>query len=494
MSRIGGVLDRLLPATLAGRILLVLAAGALALGGTLGTAFLYLNARSALLSDAYALGIDIAAVVRQAEAVAPDDPAALRPGRPGLVVRLDPMPADGFLFGRPAQNLPVPAALADFRAPDAVRVHLAAGSLAAVARGELMAAETTARYFAVLSREVARLGVEAVLELVLPDGARLMISAPGIWSARTRPSAVVLGGLALIGVLVAVFAAAARGLALPFSELATAIGRDSDTRETAPAPVAGPVEARAVAAAYNALRDRIAAVLAERTRMLAAISHDLRTPSTRLRLRAEFVEEEELRAAMLADLDEMDLLLAESLALLGDSVQREPERIVDFESLIESIADDYADLGRPVMFCAPPPLTFRPVQTVFGMPSDQDEVFFDRRRILVLCRAHGLRRALTNLIENALTYGRRARIHLDATAEMVEIRVEDDGLGIPETEWDNVFLPFYRLEASRARSTGGSGLGLAIVRSVVDAHGGRILLANRPEGGLEVTIRLPRAG
>ncbi|MGH2340103.1 ATP-binding protein [Segnochrobactraceae bacterium EtOH-i3] len=494
MSRLGRLADRLLPATLAGRILLMLAAGALALGGSLGTAFFYMNTRAALLSDAYALGIDIAAAVRLAGRGGPDDAAAHPIAPAGLVVRMVPGPLEEFLFARPAQNLPVPEAVAELRGAEAVRVHLAAGSLAQAARTELLEAGTLARYFAVLSREVARLGVAAVLEVTLPDGARLMISAPGLWAERWRPSVVVLAGLIAAGLLVAVFAAGARALARPFADLAAAIARADEARPEAPLPVEGPVEARALASAHNALRDRISAVLAERTRMLAAISHDLRTPSTRLRLRAEFVEDGELQAAMLADLDEMDLLLAESLALLGDSVQREPERLVDFESLIEAIADDYADLGRPVMFCAPPPLTFRPVQTVFGTPADQDEVFFDRRRILVLCRAQGMKRAITNLIENALAYGRRARLHLDASAEMVEVRVEDEGPGIPEAEFANVLLPFYRLEASRARSTGGSGLGLAIVKSVVDAHGGRILLANRPEGGLEVTIRLPRAG
>lgn len=493
MNGLRRLLAGLLPAILSGRILLVLALGALALGGVLGAGFLYLNTRTALLSDAYAAGIDIAAAVRRADRqIAAGEPGSVT--APGLELTAIGGSDDAFLFTRPPQNLPLPRAPAVLPGLAAVRVHLEAGSLAAVARAELQEAETPARYFAVLAREIARLGVPAVVELVRPDGVRLRIALPDLWSARTRPSAVVLAGLVLAGALVAVFAMAARALARPFADLAAAIGGAHERQAEEPVPVVGPVEAQALASAYNALRDRIAAVLSERTRMLAAISHDLRTPSTRLRLRAEFVEDEELRTAMLVDLDEMDLLLAESLALLGDTVQAEPEKLVDFESLIESIADDYADLGRPVMFCAPPPLTFRPVQTVFGTPSDQEEVFFDRRRILVRCRAHGLRRAVTNLIENALTYGRRARIHLDATAETVEIRVEDDGPGIPEAEWENVLLPFYRLEASRARSTGGSGLGLAIVKSVVDAHGGRILLANRPEGGLEVTIRLPRAG
>lgn len=281
-------------------------------------------------------------------------------------------------------------------------------------------------------------------------------------------------------------------LVAPLAELAVAIERRGAEAREPPLPERGPLEARSMAAAFNRLRERNAALLADQTRMLAAVSHDLRTPATRLRLRVEFVREDsELQRLMLRDLDEMDALLAEAMAFLAHDVREEPRKLVDVGALLQAVCDDYADLGRPVGYAEPPPLRFRSVPTLFSA-AGQELSFDAERRVRLHCRPNALRRAVNNLIDNALKYGHRADVQLDADAQRVRIGVLDRGPGIPDAELDRVLLPFYRIESSRQRSTGGMGLGLAIVKAVAEAHRGRVELCNRAEGGLEATLELPR--
>ena len=201
--------------------------------------------------------------------------------------------------------------------------------------------------------------------------------------------------------------------------------------------------------------------------MLAAVSHDLRTPITSLRLHAEFVEDDETRTKILAALDEMQRMTEEALAFIREDMQREETRNVDLHALLDSVAADLAELGHDIAVA-------------------------DSGRILVACRASALRRALRNLLENAAAYGARATAWIEGDGEETRVVVEDEGPGIPEAELERVFEPFVRLEASRSRETGGSGLGLAIARGIVRGHGGDIVLANRAEGGLRATVALPR--
>lgn len=198
--------------------------------------------------------------------------------------------------------------------------------------------------------------------------------------------------------------------------------------------------------------------------MLAAIGHDLRTPITSMRLRSEFVADEETRRKLLATLDEMQTMTEATLTFAREEAMREETRTVDLSALIESLCADLSDLGWDV--------TFR-----------------NGERIAYRCRPDALRRAVRNLIENAVRYGQRARVFLASTDNAIEVAVEDDGPGIAEQEFERVFAPFVRLENSRNRETGGVGLGLAIARSIVRGHGGDITLANG--GGLHATIRLP---
>ena len=214
------------------------------------------------------------------------------------------------------------------------------------------------------------------------------------------------------------------------------------------------------------MQGRLRRFVDDRTRMLAAIGHDLRTPITSLRLRAEFVDDEETKARMLATLDEMQKMVEGTLDFVREEAASEPTRAVDLAALVESTVLDLADLGADVAFA-------------------------DSGRVTLACRPAALRRALRNLIENAVRYGKRCRVHLESSRGEARIVIEDEGPGIPEDDRERVFEPFVRLEDSRSQETGGIGLGLAIARSIVRAHGGDIRLANRPTGGLAVSVVLP---
>jgi signal transduction histidine kinase len=259
-----------------------------------------------------------------------------------------------------------------------------------------------------------------------------------------------------------------RRITRPMARLAVAaegLGRG----ETVP-PLAerGPLDVRKTTRAFNQMNDRLQRFVRDRTRMLAAISHDLRTPITSLRLRAEFIEDEETRAKILETLDEMQRMTEATLAFAREEAAREDTRTVDLGALIESLCDDLAEMGL-------------------------DVVFAGAERTPYPCRPLSLKRAIRNLVENAVAYGRRARVALTATGGAFQIAIDDDGPGIPEADFERVFAPFVRLEESRSQDTGGIGLGMAIARSIVRGHGGDITLANRSGGGLRAVIHLPRA-
>jgi signal transduction histidine kinase len=215
------------------------------------------------------------------------------------------------------------------------------------------------------------------------------------------------------------------------------------------------------------MRERLERFIQDRPRMLAAISHDLRTPLTSLRLRAEFIEDEETRTRILATLDEMQRMAEATLVFARQEAAREETRTVDLAALVDSLCQDLRDLGRDVSFGG-------------------------AEKTPYVCRPVGLKRALRNLIENAVIYGQRARVELRETAAELSVIIDDDGPGIPERDVERVFEPFVRLEESRNSQTGGIGLGMAIARSIVRRHGGDIVLTNRAAGGLRVTVRLPR--
>ncbi|MES1950141.1 Signal transduction histidine kinase [Salinisphaera sp. S4-8] len=276
--------------------------------------------------------------------------------------------------------------------------------------------------------------------------------------------------LAVSGLLMAVIVVVtSRRITAPLRDLARAAERFGRGETVEPLPEYGAEDIRRSVAAFNLMRERLARFVADRTRMVAAIAHDLRTPITALRLRLEFLPDDDNTRAMAATLDDMARMSEASLTFMREEAATEPSRNVDLSALVDALCEDYRAAGATVAF-------------------EPDT------RVALVCRPAAIRRALRNLIDNALTYGQRAQLTLSDTPEAVTICIADDGPGIAETDRQRVFDPFVRLESSRSRDTGGTGLGLSIARSVVQGHGGEITLANRAEGGLSVQIRLPRTG
>jgi signal transduction histidine kinase len=279
------------------------------------------------------------------------------------------------------------------------------------------------------------------------------------------------GEVALALVLVAIIVApisfwAARRLSATLAALAQAaenLGVDSGAP---PLKEAGPRELRIAIRAFNLMQARLKRFIDDRTRMLAAMSHDLRTPLTRLRLRAEFVEDADQQRKMLAELDEMTAMIDATLAFAREDAQREDARRLDLGELVASVCDDAVDAGQDV--------TFEPAP-----------------RCEIIGRPMALRRAIANVVGNAVKYAGGAHVRVAARGAEFAVEIDDDGPGIPEHERERVFAPFYRIETSRSRETGGTGLGLAVARSIVHAHGGDIRLEGRPAGGLRVTILVP---
>jgi signal transduction histidine kinase len=263
-----------------------------------------------------------------------------------------------------------------------------------------------------------------------------------------------------------VTALVARRVGRPLRRLSDAAEKLGRGEETPPLPEEGADDVRRTAVAFNRMQSRLKLYVEDRTRMMAAISHDLRTPITSLRLQAEFVSDAETRDKLVTTLDEMKEITEASLAFAREDAVSEATRNVDVMALLESLCEDLSQLGWEVRFTGGEALAWR-------------------------CRPDSLRRALRNLIENAVRYGGAAAVSSERGSSELKIHIDDEGPGIPAAEQEKVFIPFVRLESSRNRSTGGTGLGLAIARTIVRNHGGDILLQNRSPKGLRATIRLP---
>lgn len=297
---------------------------------------------------------------------------------------------------------------------------------------------------------------------------------PNVWlNVSAVPPAIpsamwpmILAGL-LAGVLVAIAAVWAAGrVARPIAGLTKAAERLGRGDALVLAPEEGPQDVRAAALAFNTMATRLRRMIEDQRSLLSAVGHDLRTPIASLRIRTELVKDGELQTRMRGSLEEMERLTEAALAAARGGESGEPTRPVDLPSLIEAVCDDLADTGSAVSFST------LPAARVEG-------------------RASELRRALRNLIENGVRYGGRARVSMTVTSGHAEIAVDDDGPGIPEDALSQVVKPFVRLEESRSVETGGHGLGLTIARAILERHDGELVLANRVEGGLRATMRLP---
>ncbi|SMH55371.1 ATP-binding protein [Azospirillum agricola] len=312
-----------------------------------------------------------------------------------------------------------------------------------------------------------RWGPHIRLSIQLGDGSWLTFTGGDPLEGPFRVIRFVLWMGALVAVILVSSLWAARRFTAPLAGFAAAAERLGVDAEAPPLPEAGPRELRAATRAFNRMQARLARFVADRTQMLAAISHDLRTPLTRLRLRAELVEDPEMQRKMLADLDEMEAMIAATMAFARDDAKREPRGRLDLADLLQSLCDDRVDSGHDAVYDGP-------------------------AHAVAEGRPVALRRAFANLMDNAIAYGGGFTVRLEPEEGQCRVHVDDRGPGIPEDEFEKVFAPFYRLERSRSRDTGGVGLGLSTARTIIRGHGGDIALANRPEGGLRVTVTLPR--
>ncbi len=274
---------------------------------------------------------------------------------------------------------------------------------------------------------------------------------------------------ALVAIVAASAAAAyfARRVTRPLSELARAASAVAKGGSAPRLHESGPQDVRDAARAFNAMTDEVSRTLESQRQLLSAVGHDLRTPITAMRINLEFVDDAELRERLQRNLDELQEL-TEAVLSAARGTGGEIKRNVDLSALLESICADLDDLGEPVS-C-----------NIMEEPSP------------LVCRPNEIRRAVRNLVENAVAYGHKARVQLAKEDGSYEIVVEDEGPGIPEADQSRVFEPFVRLESSRNEETGGSGLGLTLVKAIAEGHGGRVTLENRPEGGLRARLRLPR--
>jgi signal transduction histidine kinase len=300
----------------------------------------------------------------------------------------------------------------------------------------------------------------------LQDGTWLNFSA-ALFPPATTENATLLStsamaaGILLLGYIVV------RLIGRPLRALSDAADQVAGHGPMITVPETGPLEVRLAAQAFNRMQARIDKLIHDRTQALAAVSHDLRTPIARLRLRAGFMDDAELQRQVDADLDEMDAMIGATLAYLRGEGEQEQPRVTDLAAILETLCDNATDAGGIATYTGP-------------------------GQARLMCRPIAIKRAFANLIDNALKHGDAARVHLRDQAGRITVRIEDDGPGIPEADLQAVFEPFRRLDPSRNRTTGGSGLGLTIAQQVIQRHDGTITLQNRPAGGLTALVELPR--
>lgn len=311
---------------------------------------------------------------------------------------------------------------------------------------------------------------KAVIAVSLRDGTWAVFTAAtettSLRWATSMAAWMVIGGL-----FVVLFAAwVSRRVTRPvrrFSDAADRIGRDVFTAP--PMPETGSPDLRRAAQTFNRMQERLRRQVEDRTQMLAAISHDMRTALTRLRLRIEFIGDDAQRARAEGDVEEMQAMLESALAFARDETTEEAPEPVDLASMAQSLCDNASDAGEAARYEGPD-------------------------RLVLTCPPAAIRRALANLIDNATAYGGQADVAVSEDDETVRIVIGDRGPGIPESLRETVFEPFRRLETSRSRETGGTGLGLSIARTAVRRCGGDITLGDREGGGLEALVTLPKPG
>ncbi len=304
------------------------------------------------------------------------------------------------------------------------------------------------------------------VEVLLQDGrwARFDTELPA--GPDTLPWRLVASLGVLLLSMLALSWLAVRWVVRPLHVLAQAAQGLGEDLARAPLPETGPREVRQAAHAFNTMQQRLAQFINERTRMLTALSHDLKTPLTRLRLRTALLDDEDTRQRYDADLQEMETMVQQTLDFMRGLGGHEPAQAVDVDAVLAGLCDEHRAMGRDVK------VEGRCQGRWHGVPS----LF---------------KRAVVNLVDNAVLYGGSATVRIEDSPQQLVLRILDNGPGMPPRELERVFEPFHRLEASRNRATGGTGLGLGIARSVARLHGGDVVLHNRATGGLEAVLSLP---
>ena len=441
---------RLLPQTLVGRTLLVLLTALIVTQGAGIVLFVAAHHQLATQLDSRQTAERIASIVQLIEQTPSDDRGRLARGldRPGLKIGWGKAPilapgakylVDSQLEIELARRLPGRVLHAGLRTPPPM---MESGPQQGSGFGGRNGSPT----------------VQAAVTLEDGTWLNFVIPLPEEHLWRPHPYWPLGVGLVVVVVLCVVLVRHAVRPLTMLTKAADRLGRDV---LAPPVEIRGPKEVMAAASAFNRMQARLRRFIEDRTQMIAAISHDLRTPITRLKLRAEFIEDDEQRLKILADLDEMEAMISSTLAFARDDSAREARVAVDLVGVLFDLCDQFS-----VSYDGP----------------DEFEMMLG---------ANGVKRAFANLIENACKYGGGGRVMLRVDADNVVVTVDDDGPGIPISELENVFAPFYRVESSRNRETGGTGLGLAVARSAIRGNGGDVTLTNRQTGGLTATVTLP---
>ena len=470
---------RLAPRSLFGRLVLILLGGLIF--AQIATTYINLSERDQLLYRAGGMRLaqQIADIVklldtlpaaerRRVVAVFNAPPLAVSLERPRIATPKDSAESD---FKHSMFTTVLRYALGDDTEVNVVRLESAPESLRSVPRGgppvEMPMMQGRGGGWGHMGPGFSSGSTFFTVQIALRDGTWVTFDSHLSPQATDMPLRLALTLLVLLGTVVIVSLVAVRWVTGPLAALATAAEKLGEDINRPPLPEAGPSEAQRAARAFNTMQQRLSRFIADRTRVFTAMSHDLKTPITRLRLRTEMLEDEELRTKFTKDLGEMEAMVTQTLDFMRDASSSEAVQRIDAMALLESLQTDYQDTGNTV------------------------EIEGSTGRAYT-GRPLALRRCLSNLVDNAIRYGRRATIKVEDTADRLTLRILDYGPGIPESELEQAFEPFFRGEASRSRETGGSGLGLGIARNIARAHGGDLVLRNRAAGGLEATLTLPR--
>ena len=464
---------RLVPRSLFGRLVLILLAGLL-IAQLLSTA-ISLDERDQVITQATGIQVAqrIADAVTLLDSLSPSERRAMvgRLSAPPLSITLDqsamPPPTRGVGVVAGMFESLLRQFIGDDRAIRVIGAEHDASGVPAQAppwrRGAMMGAgRPGAMHHAQMS------AFSAVVQVQLRDGTWATFESRQARDPFTVPYRMLLVLAVLLVAILLVSLVAVRWVTRPLlvlGDAAEALGKDI---HRPPLPETGPAEVRRAAHAFNEMQQRLVRYLQERTRALAAMSHDLKTPITRMRLRAELLDDPVVRGKFEEDLAAMESMVAETLGYMRGTDSQEPMQLLDVNSVTETFKANFAESGKEVR-----------IEGAARQP--------------YLARVALFKRCLTNIVDNAIRYGTRASIVIEDSSERLVIRVRDDGPGIPADEIERVFEPFYRREASRSRDTGGTGLGLTIARDIARSHGGDLTLANLPEGGLEATLVLPRS-